>query len=616
MHGVEITRRRFIKASCLSGMAMALSRQLPGETPKPAKPNFLWITSEDNGPFLGCYGDSFATTPHLDKLASEGALYENAFANAPVCAPARFTIITGTYAPAMGTQHMRSTNAIPARIRFLPQYLREAGYYCANNPKEDYNTLKPAGAWNESSGRAHYRKRATGQPFFSVFNLAVSHESSIHKSSGTLKHDPARVVLPPYHPDTPEIRHDWAQYYDKVQEMDAQAGKLLRELEEAGLAEDTIVFYFADNGGVLPRSKRFLYDSGTRIPLIIRFPKRFQHLAPGKPGAKLNRLVSFVDLAPTLLNLAGIEIPAHMQGQAFLGPRQQPPRQYVYLFRDRMDERYDLMRAVRNKRFEYIRNYMPHRIYGQHLEYLWRAPAARSWERAYREGKCNEAQSAFWKTKPAEELYDIKADPHEVRNLAHDPEYRDVLSRMRRANAKWIREIHDTGFIPEAEMLERIGKGNAFDVVQDKEYPLERIIETAEAASENDPGRLPLLLERLRDKESIVRYWAATGCAALGEKAGSAADQIGRVLSDPCASVRVAAAEAMCRMGRPDQGIPVLIAALKSTNPRLVLHALNVLESLGQQARPALAATAALTSEGTDPHAARAAEHLAAALKE
>jgi hypothetical protein len=281
-----------------------------------------------------------------------------------------------------------------------------------------------------------------------------------------------------------------------------------------------------------------------------------------------------------------------------------------------MDERYDLMRAVRDKRFEYIRNYMPHRIYGQHLEYLWRAPATRSWEQAYREGKCNEAQSAFWKTKPAEELYDIKADPHEVRNLAGDPEYRDVLSRMRRANAKWIREIHDTGFIPEAEMLERIGKGNAFDVVQDKGYPFERIIGTAEAASGNDPGRLPLLLERLRDKESIVRYWAATGCAALGEQAGSAADQIGSLLSDPCASVRVAAAEAMCRMGRPDQGIPVLIAALKSANPRLVLHALNVLESLGQQARPALGAAAALTSEGTDPYSARAAEHLAAALKE
>jgi len=567
------------------------------------------------GPFLGCYGDRLATTPSLDRLASQGIVFENAFAGAPVCAPARCTIITGMNACSLGTHHMRSANPIPGFVRFFPEYLRAAGYYCTNNAKEDYNTPKPEGVWDESSRRAHYRKRKPGQPFFSVFNITVSHESGIHESAAELRHDPGEMVLPPYHPDTPEIRRDWAHYYDKVEEMDARAGALLAELDAEGLSRDTIVFYYSDHGGVLARSKRFLYDSGTRVPMIVRFPEKYRHQAPAAPGSRAARLVSFVDLAPTVLSLAGAAIPGHMQGSAFLGPRAGKPREFVHLFRGRMDERYDMMRAVRDGRFKYIRNYMPHRIYGQHLEYLWKAASTRSWEKAFREGRCSETQSAFWRQKPAEELYDTRTDPHEVRNLAADAAHGEVLARMRRANAGWVRAMRDTGFVPEGELLDRSGGRTPYELVRGEGFPLERIIETAEAASARDPAAFPLLKERLQHKESCVRYWAATGCAVLGTRAERAAVWLIGLLEDGSADVRIAAAEALCCMERCELAVPALVKELENQNPKAALHALNVLAVLGEKARPALDALEKLLEESKDKYIRRAAGHLKGVLE-
>jgi len=611
-----MTRRDFIKAAGLGAALAAAPRGRPAGDGESGRPNILWITSEDNGPFLGCYGDALAATPSLDRLASQGVLFENAFAGAPVCAPARCTIITGMNACSLGTQHMRSSNPVPGFVEFFPQSLRAAGYYCTNNAKEDYNTPKPEGVWDESSRKAHYGKRKPGQPFFAVFNITVSHESGIHKSAAELRHDPEEMVLPPYHPDTPAIRHDWAQYYDKVEAMDARVGELLRELDAAGLAEDTIVFYFSDHGGVLARSKRFLYDSGTHVPLIVRFPEKYRHLAPAAPGSRTSRLVSFVDLAPTVLGLAGVGVPGHMQGAAFLGPRAGEPREFVHLFRGRMDERYDMMRAVRDERFKYIRNYMPHRIYGQHLEYLWRAPSTRSWEQAFREGRCNAAQSAFWGPKPAEELYDTKADPHEVHNLTADREYAEVLERMRRANAEWVRAIHDTGFMPEGEQLDRCRDGTPYELVRKEGFPLERVIATAEAASSRDPDAFPLLKARLEDPESCVRYWAATGCAVLGTRAERAAVWLIGLLEDPSADVRIAAAEALCGMERCELAVPALVNELENPNPRAALHAVNVLAVLGEKARPALDALKKLLEESEDNYIQRAAGRTVAVLDE
>ncbi len=380
MDSRTITRRDFILSTLAGTISIsAATRKFTEQVSAADKPNILWITSEDNSPLLGCYGDTFATTPNLDKLAAESIVYDNAFANISVCAPARFTILTGMYACSVGTHNMRSRYPLPDFVKPYPHYLREAGYYCTNPGKTDYNyETDDKSHWDEGS----YHDRRQGQPFFHVTNIKKSHESSIHEQKLT-RHDAQKVTLPPYHPDTPQIRQNWAQYYDSVEDMDKELGKILHELEKDRLAENTIVFYFADHGGVLCRSKRFLYDSGTRVPMMIRFPKKYRHLAPGEPGSRNDRLVSFVDLAPTLLSLAGINIPEHMQGEAFLGDGQKGPRSYVYLFRDRMDERYDMMRAVRDKKYKYIRNYYPHRIYGQHLEYLWKAAATRSWEEEY-----------------------------------------------------------------------------------------------------------------------------------------------------------------------------------------------------------------------------------------
>ena len=555
-------------------------------------PNILWIVSEDNSPFIGAYGDTFAITPNIDRLATEGVLYENAFASAPVCAPARSTLITGMYANSMGTQHMRSANAIPAFIKFFPRYLREAGYYCTNNSKKDYNTDDQEEAWDESSGKATYQKRPAEKPFFSIFNFTTSHESSIHEPIQRLVHDPKEVPIPPYHPRTEEMKHDWAQYYDQVTMMDAQVGKVLQDLEARGLADNTIVFYYSDHGGILGRSKRFLFESGLRVPLIIRFPEKYAHLAPGAPGTRTDRLVSFVDFAPTVLSLAGVSVPDYMQGQAFLGEQEQPANDYAFAFRGRMDEAYDMARSVRDKRFRYTRNYMPHRIYGQYLQYLWRAPSMASWQAAYEAGELNEAQSAFWEPKPPEELYDVTTDPHNVRNLADDPQYQADLERLRGAEAAWVRRIRDAGFLPESEMMARAQeKGTTiYEMMRPPGLPLERIIETANLASMSDSTNLNEFIIRLSDEEAAVRYWAATGCAILGERAKPAQQALEKHLDDPSSSVAVACAEALYYLGDTDEPLNTLIRVLENGNEMARVHAVNVLKLMDEDARPALEA--------------------------
>ncbi|HUG93933.1 MAG TPA: sulfatase-like hydrolase/transferase, partial [Planctomycetaceae bacterium] len=325
----------------LTAAVVAWHKSLPADNgPTYDRPNILWITSEDNSPYLGCYGDKLAHTPHLDRLAAQGVRYRHAFANAPVCSTARTTLITGMYATTLGVQHHRSRVRIPDGFRLYPEHLRAAGYYCTNNSKTDYNVANAGQPWDESSNRAHYRNRRPGQPFFAVFNFTTSHESRVApKQDGeTFRVPPEDIVLPPYHPDTPEIRRDWANYYDQMTALDEQVGAVLAELEQEGLADDTIVFYYSDHGGALPRGKRNVHDSGTRVPLIIRFPKRFAQLAPAAPGEWVDEPISFVDFPATVFNLCGVPIPVHYEGRAFLGPERGAPRQHVFLYRGRMDE--------------------------------------------------------------------------------------------------------------------------------------------------------------------------------------------------------------------------------------------------------------------------------------
>ena len=494
-HGV--TRRDFLAGVAAGAGAMALGSRLAAEAKEaPARPNILWIVSEDNNPYLGCYGDKLARTPTLDGLAAKGILYENCFSQAPVCAPSRFTLISGMYATSCGpAEHMRAQGKIPAALHGFPAYLREAGYYCTNNAKTDYNApINMKDTWDESSRTAHWRNRSAGKPFFAVFNHEVTHEGQLFPENiakyKPLSHptDPDRIELPPYHPDLPELRTDWANYFDQMARLDEQAARLLAQLEADGLAEDTIVFYYADNGGVLPRSKRFPYDSGTHVPLIMRFPRKYRHLAPAAAGSRIDAPVSFVDFAATVLSLAGLEIPRHMQGYAFAGPKNAGPRRYVYCFRNRMDERYDMVRTVRDKRYRYMRNYMPHLIYGQHVEYMFQMRSMQAWEKAYQGGKLSGPQKFFWEEKPTEELYDLETDRYEVRNLAGSREHREVLERMRTALRKHVLDIRDNGFIPEGSPLE------GYDATRDlKAYPLEGILEVADTAIRHDRTNLSQL---------------------------------------------------------------------------------------------------------------------------
>lgn len=551
------------------------------------RPNILWIVSEDNSPFAGAYGDDFATTPNMDKLAAEGFLYTNAHANAPVCAPARNTIITGVYANSNGNQHMRSNYEVSDITRFFPLYLREAGYYATNNAKEDYNiaTGQTREIWDESSGEAHYRNRESGQPFFAVFNSNLSHEHKIHTKipADELRHDPDKVELPSYLPDTPEIRHDLAQYYDHIEEMDAWIGEMLEELEESGEADNTIVFYYGDHGGVFPRSKRFVYETGTRVPFIIRIPEKFQNLWPAdEPGNEVDRLISFVDLAPTLLSIIDTPVPDFMQGEPFLGAQKTLDPEYVYMFRGRMDERYDMSRAVRDRRYRYIRNYMPYRIYGQRLDYLWRAPSMQSWEETCNKGECNDVQSVFWSTKPVEELYDTQNDPWEVNNLADYPENRETLERMREANREWIINIRDTGFIPEAELTDRSGSLSIYDYMRSGDFSLEEVVEAAETATLASEDNIPQLKLYLGSDDSAIRYWGATGFLILGEAARPLIPELKLMLDDPSPNVVTVASEALYNLGEKDAARKGFKKTLQASSQFARTHVLNTIDSVNE----------------------------------
>ena len=472
----EESPMRWVPAFCMLALLLLYGSAAAGE-----RPNILWITSEDNSPDLGCYGDAYAATPVLDALAAQGTRYTRCFSVSGVCAPSRSAIITGMDPCGIGTQHMRIRAVPPPFVKCFPEYLRGAGYWCTNRVKTDYQFEAPLSAWDQNGKQAHWRNRPDAeQPFFSVWNITASHESQVRlpddafaartrKLTPEQRHDPAAAVLPPYYPDTPAVRNNWARYYDVVTAMDHEVGEILKELEDDGLAEDTIVFYYGDHGRGLPRAKRWIYDSGLHVPLLVRFPEKWRP-AGHEPGGVNGELVSFVDLGPTVLSLAGVQVPRHMQGRPFLGDRQAPPRQYVHAARDRMDESYEFIRAVRDRRYKYIRNFEPEKPRSQKIWYMEKMPIMKEWRRLHAEGKLNAVQARFFESpKEIEELYDTEADPHEVDNLAGDPALRPVLERMRGELARWMEEVGDLGFVAEADMLEAMRPGGRYAVTQPAE---------------------------------------------------------------------------------------------------------------------------------------------------
>jgi arylsulfatase A-like enzyme len=598
------TRRDFLKVMglCASGVAATgcgarVSRpayRAPGE-----KPNILWITCEDvSSPYLGCYGDIYAKTPNVDRLADEGVLYSKAFATAPVCAPSRSCLITGVYATSTGTQHLRSDVKLPSEIRCFPEYLRAAGYYCTNNYKKDYN-FKDVNVWDESSNTAHWRNRKEGQPFFSVFNFTSTHQGQINGSDEEFfdkytskltpeeHHDGKDIPLPPYYPDTPVVRKIWCRYYNLITFMDKQVGDLLYQLQVDGLADNTIVFFFSDHGLGLPRFKRTLYDSGLHVPLIIRFGRRYQHLSPFRAGRRTDKLVSFVDFAPTVLSLAGLPVPAYMQGGAFLGPMAGSPREYIFGASSRVDEAYEMSRCVRDERYKYIRNYMPHLPYIQPSEYPDRAEIMQELRRAVAEENLTDVQKLHWmQTKPLEELYDTLADRHEINNLAETPKARRILDRMRRVHRSWMVETHDTGLLPEAEMHIRSEGSTPYEMAQQiSKYPQWRILDAADLVGRG-PSYLPKMIRLTSSTDSAVRYWAVVALGALGSGASQTVKALNQRLGDPSPNVRFAAAGALCRLGLCEHALPILAEGLAEPREETILYAAREIQSLGSRARP------------------------------
>jgi len=550
------------------------------------RPNILWIVSEDNSyQWIGCYGNNQAQTPHIDALAKDGILFERAYSNAPVCAVARSTLLMGTYAATLGTQHMRSRHPVPERYRPYVEYLRHAGYYCTNNNKTDYNMAGTDTAWwDESSGKAHYSHRPAGAPFFAVFNIMTTHESQLFANHpGPQRLSPAAVDLPPYVPDLPEMRSDFARYHDRITSMDQRVGELIEELTKAGLADDTIIIYNSDHGGVTPRGKRYLEETGVRIPLVVHVPAKWQHLVPFSSGAHVNEPVSFVDFLPTFLSLTGIKIPAHLQGRAFLGPQRQEPAkdEMEFLYADRFDEVYGMRRGLTNGTWKYMRRFTPDLPAAPYSFYAYGVPSWAAWERAWKDGKLSGYHRDIWGSEhETEELYDLTQDPWEMHNLAHDPKYQDQLTALRQRLKTTMSAARDTGIVPEPLFGPLSAGGALADYVQSGRFAYDDVLDIAFAATQRDIKELPKLKAALLAKDPVARYWALCGFAILGKAAASEADALKPLLNDPVSVNRTAAGFALWKIGKPDLAKPALLVAVASTSSWDLLYLLNTLKAL------------------------------------
>ncbi|MFA6241644.1 MAG: sulfatase-like hydrolase/transferase [Candidatus Hydrogenedentales bacterium] len=626
----HVTRRQFLSRST-AGLALCAGMAQAEAKPRPL--NVLWITCEDMSLHLGCYGDAYANTPNLDQLAGEGQRYTHAFSVAGVCAPSRSCLITGMYPTTLGTCHMRCIHTPPSHVRCFPTYLRREGYYCTNNVKTDYQFAVPDDAWDACSDAAHWRNRKNPeQPFFAVFNSTFTHESRIGDLSKLPKeyasripgglHDPARATLPPWYPDTEVIRKHWAHMYDLASAMDVWAGDLLAQLAEDGLADNTVVFFFSDHGDGIPRAKRWMYDSGLHVPFMVRWPGKIE------PGSVTERLVSFLDFAPTVLSIAGVDVPEHMQGTAFLGKSEGAPRTHVFAARDRMDERYDLIRATRDKRYKYIRNYLPDRPYAQYVSYCESWPIMQELRRVHEAGGLNESQGLFFRDgKPLEELYDTENDPHELSNLAEDPKHADVLQGLRKELDAWLDGAKDLGFVPETELEKWVPSSRPKLVTTERpEYEaprnatgdvfgkplsawvedlndsasLRRIRAAATLALAGEEAA-PVLLRALDDPDVCVAYWAAAGLGNARVTDPGVMDALGNALGRESKTVRLAAADALCALDKPDTAIPAVLALMDDPDLYVRLAAIHILEGIDPKPEPVMQALRKALEDKSNP---------------
>jgi len=557
------------------------------------RPNILWLTSEDNGiSWVSCYGGTNCKTPAIDQLAAEGFRYTHCFDNAAVCAPTRSTWITGMYAISNGTQPMRSRNKIPHdRIPYYPDLLREAGYHTSNSLKTDYNIggRPDHDCWDVMDRRVPYgwRERRPGQPFFAVVNTTSSHESRAHGDAQNTRNDPAKIQLASYHPDLPAIRRSYAKYADAVENMDHDVRTTLDALKADGLYEDTVIIYNSDHGGVMPRSKRFLYSSGVHCPLIVRIPEKYKHLWPTeKPGTTIDRLVSFVDMPKTWLSLAGARIPDTLQGTIFLGKGTEPEPKYHLSFRERADDRCDSVRMIRDTRYAYHKNYIPYAPAGQYLAYLWQIAAAPAWEQYHKQGKTDAITGRFFEPRVSEEFYDTVEDFDNVHNLIDAPEHQARIGDMRKAMRRMQLELYDSGLMPESMRVRLAAKHGVtiYELVRDPRlYPLETYLDAADLALARDRKNLPAFIKGMSDADPCLRFWSVVGLHLLDENAAGAAQALTSALDDEADEVKMMAAWTVVKIGRREEGLATLRDMLfNGTSIENELH--NVLDWMDDDA--------------------------------
>ncbi|MHC4962344.1 MAG: sulfatase-like hydrolase/transferase [Planctomycetota bacterium] len=592
-----------------AGSAAALDSQTNESSPKP---NILWISIEDISSHLGCYSDENAITPTIDTFAEEAVRYTYAFTVHGVCAPSRSGIITGMYPSSIGTSNMRCRASIPKSIKCFTEYLRNAGYYCTNNSKTDYNFDPPIEAWDESSQTAHWKKRPAGKPFFAVFNFGATHESGLWNSADfdnthpkeikkSQWQNPENMTIPPIYPNTLAVRRDFARLNERITQLDYFVAEKLNELKEAGLYEDTIVFIWSDHGNGLPRAKRWLYDSGTRVPFLVRIPEKFRRNGQGQPGSTDDQFVNFIDLGPTVLNLAGIEVPGYMQGQAFLGHNVPAERKYIFGARDRIDENYDMVRSVRDRRYRYIRNFNPFTPYLPHLDYAEKCNTMKEMRRLYAEGKLNEAQAQWMADRrPSEELYDLESDPWETNNLADDLNYSDIKDHLEEVLSEWMVQTRDTGLLSEP-VMKRLAKeyGSEYAILhrRSEKKRVEKLLELAKIASEPKASDRESIEKALRSDDEALRYWAVIALRQLTPTKD--ADKLREAAADEEASVRIASARSLYWAGHHKEAVALLKKELEQADAsQESLHfALDVLKNTGDDAKGAMEAVKLLSEK-------------------
>lgn len=557
------------------------------------RPNIVWIVCEDMNPILGCYGDKVAKTPNIDQLAKTGIVFRQAYANAPICAPARSCLITGVYPTSMGTQHLRQEQTIPAWLKPFPKLLSENGYFTSNQNKTDFN-FSPEGVFDYHQEDLYpWRQRKEGQPFFSFFNIGDTHEGPGNKSenyqavtanlSPEQMTSPDSVTLPPYYPNTPEMRKIWARYYDLAAAMDVKVGQILKNLQEDGLMENTIVFFFSDHGHGLPRYKRWLNITGLRVPFVAHVPEKFKHLVKNKPGTENFDLVSFVDFAPTVLNLAGVEIPQHMNGAPFLGANIPAPHEYLFAARSRADDMYELSRAIHDKNFIYVRHFLPHLPYVQPgIINSDGKDSYRELRRAHNAGELPSSGKLMWHPKPVEELYDLQADPQELNNLANSPEHAAKLQEMRNLLKAQILKIRDAGFLFEPEMMMRSAGTTTYEMAHDSaKYDLERIYAAAEMVG---VAKAEEIAANLGNADSGMRFWAVMGMMNAGDEAKNYSSEIEKLLADESPTVQIAAAGLLSKLNKSEKALPVLGKWMNDERMWLALYAARTIQEAGKAA--------------------------------